>query len=990
MTSAWRALLPIAVGVLALSGAGVSAQGGRHASQNPKLRPGAQMPALFGQAFRALAARYGRSEGSLKAVLARDRDLWVDDQARLVYLCETAGAPVGRGDGVTASGDSFGAPPYPPESTFQLHSRPGSTRKIYLDFDGHTTTGTWWNEDFSGNGSIVSAPFDTDGSPSSFSAAELEAIQQVWQRVSEDYAPFNLDVTTEDPGVDGLRRTSSSDDSFGVRVVVSPTTSWYPNAGGVAYIGVYSITNTGNDLPAFVFSSNLANNERYIAEACAHEAGHTLGLSHDGKTGGTEYYQGDPKGNWAPIMGASYYKEITEWSRGEYSGANNTEDDFALIQANGGSLVPDDYANSTSGAAVLTGTSPVVSGVIEQRTDKDFFQFTTGAGSITLSLSVASRGPNLDGRLDLYDAGGNFIASGDPSGLPATLTRTVTAGTYYVSVDGVGWGDPATTGYSDYASAGAYRLSASLIGSGASLTVTSPNGGENWGVGSARTLTWSSSGVSGNVKLDYSTDGGANWTPITSSTANDGSEAWTVPNAPTSQARVRISTLDNSVSDTSNASFTISGTGGDAYEPDDSAGSARAILAGATQTHSIHQAGDQDWVTFTLGARSYVTLSTNGATGDTVLELYGPNSAGTLVQQDDDSGNGLFSLIQRTGSSALAAGTYYARVREKSGAGTIGSYTLSLSVSPAATVTVTSPNGGESWVAGSTHTLAWNSANLGGNVKLEYYNGTSWVVLADSTTNDGSEPWVLPGTPTSQARVRVTAVSDSGAQDQSDAPFSIVSALLPSVTVTSPNGGESWAGGSSQTLTWSSSGVSGTVRIEYSTNNGASWTTLASSIANDGSEPWTVPTSATTQALVRVSMTDGSAQDVSNGVFTITGPAGDAYEVDDTAAAARLVSAGETQSRSIHLPGNADWVKIVLTRKQKVTLLTAGPKGGDTVIQLYRSNGTSLITSNDNISLNNRYSRIANRSLLAGTYYLKVTGKKSSTLPSYTLKMTVK
>lgn len=58
---------------------------------------------------------------------------------------------------------------------------------------------------------------------------------------------------------------------------------------------------------------------RWIAEAVSHEVGHTLGLSHDGqKAGGTvlkgtAYYEG--QGNYAPVMGASYNKPVTQWSK---------------------------------------------------------------------------------------------------------------------------------------------------------------------------------------------------------------------------------------------------------------------------------------------------------------------------------------------------------------------------------------------------------------------------------------------------------------------------------------------------------------------------------------------------------------------------------------------------------------------------------------------------------------------------------------------------
>ncbi|NRD45564.1 lamin tail domain-containing protein [Corallococcus exiguus] len=97
-----------------------------------------------------------------------------------------------------------------------------------------------------------------------------------------------------------------------------------------------------------------------------------------------------------------------------------------------------------------------------------------------------------------------------------------------------------------------------------SVTVLSPNGGESWTAGSARTITWSASGVS-NVKVEYSLNG-STWTTITSSTgASSGSVAWTVPSSASTTAWVRVSDASNAtVTDLSNAAFTITtgGTGG--------------------------------------------------------------------------------------------------------------------------------------------------------------------------------------------------------------------------------------------------------------------------------------------------------------------------------------------------------------------------------------------------------------------------------------------
>ncbi|HIA01138.1 MAG TPA: hypothetical protein EYN66_04410, partial [Myxococcales bacterium] len=84
--------------------------------------------------------------------------------------------------------------PAPLEDTFILHSNPGASKVIYLDFDGHTIL--WMGEDF------VYDAWNMEGPDTSFSDTERTVIQLAWQSISEDFLPFDLDVTTEDPGTE--------------------------------------------------------------------------------------------------------------------------------------------------------------------------------------------------------------------------------------------------------------------------------------------------------------------------------------------------------------------------------------------------------------------------------------------------------------------------------------------------------------------------------------------------------------------------------------------------------------------------------------------------------------------------------------------------------------------------------------------------------------------------------------------------------------------
>ena len=73
---------------------------------------------------------------------------------------------------------------------FLLHSRPGAANTVYIDFDGHIISGTAWNDSVAQYDAL---PYDIDGDTNSFNDDERTRIVTIWQRVSEDLAPFDVD-----------------------------------------------------------------------------------------------------------------------------------------------------------------------------------------------------------------------------------------------------------------------------------------------------------------------------------------------------------------------------------------------------------------------------------------------------------------------------------------------------------------------------------------------------------------------------------------------------------------------------------------------------------------------------------------------------------------------------------------------------------------------------------------------------------------------------
>ena len=416
------------------------------------------------------------------------------------FYCVPSGTLYGH-SGLMTSGASGLLEPLPStlppfEGTpapYEIESLSGSANVLYLDFDG----GAFGQAESPLLPGLVAAlphPRVND-----------EAwVRAVHARVAEDFAPFNINVTT------ARSKFEEADPWKRIHVVITPTDDAAPGTGGVAKIGSFGV-----DESPIVWVFN--NTEYAVASTISHEAGHALGLDDDGIADGDEYYGGHNGGyapGWAPIMGAPWadaegallYDEVDQWSSGEYTGASNDKNDLFLIAKQLG-YVDDEYIDRfeevalalpltigslggeeiteegnvrVTGAGLISKTNdadvfkvevlydgPLILTVAPLDVDAALLELMDEAGtSGRLEAGARTQGANLAVGMELVDDTGIRIATGTNDG-DADLGSLINladleAGTYYLIIEGAGRGD-AADGFTDYASLGVYSVQAEML-----------------------------------------------------------------------------------------------------------------------------------------------------------------------------------------------------------------------------------------------------------------------------------------------------------------------------------------------------------------------------------------------------------------------------------------------------------------------------------------------------------------------------------------------
>jgi hypothetical protein len=384
-----------------------------------------------------------------------------------------------------------------------LSSLPGAANTIYLDFDGDIQA-VWNRTDSNQTYQNIQA------GASDLSRAE---IQKVWEGVSEDFAPFNVNVTTVEPVITGnvLRVViaggvqadllTTTPTGQVVTTAVGGNTFIFNNSSSglmattfTGYASTWSFTN-GEPNVVYVFGNilrkvavgtkegNPLNFVAAVANTVSHEAGHSFGLGHhtgvDAAGKPNVYHIGSP--TLTPIMGEVLAGDRTQWSTYTSTEDGNKYDAVARLTT---VLLPrpDDYANSAwtakqlafSHTGFLSDTAKTY-GIIENTSDEDWFKFSTWGGSVSIGLTTVELA-NLDAKLELFKVTSTmfgpmktWIATVDPqivspfSNLGASYFANLAAGDYMIAVKSHG----------SYGDVGNYTLTVTLSLLGAAISQVS-------------------------------------------------------------------------------------------------------------------------------------------------------------------------------------------------------------------------------------------------------------------------------------------------------------------------------------------------------------------------------------------------------------------------------------------------------------------------------------------------------------------------------------
>jgi PKD repeat protein len=277
------------------------------------------------------------------------------------------------------------------------------------------------------------------------------------------------------------------------------------------------------------------------------------------------------------------------------------------------------------------------------------------------------------------------------------------------------------------------------------------------------------------------------------------------------------------------------------------------------------------------------TFTPQNPTNTTIIHFIdtSTDSDGTIVSWWWNFGDDTTSTAQNPTHTYTTYGTYFVTLTVTDNEGSSDSKTKSITVSqPPSSITVSSPNGGETWYKGDTYTVTWTSENTGDYVKIELYkksasysSSDSYVsTIASSTSNDGSYSWVIPNNLVSESSYKIKIIPLLDDSISGDSGYFAIE-NIPFIAVSSINENEIWYRGDTYTITWDSDNVGNYVKIELYKNDSYVMTIASDEYASYYQYyQWAIPDTLEPSSDYKIkitSMSDSSVCDYCDGYLTI-------------------------------------------------------------------------------------------------------------------------
>ena len=288
------------------------------------------------------------------------------------------------------------------------------------------------------------------------------------------------------------------------------------------------------------------------------------------------------------------------------------------------------------------------------------------------------------------------------------------------------------------------------------IIVLSPNGNEEWKVGTEQSIQWEAPHSISNVKIEFSYDGGLNWNVVDASTANDGSYSWIIPDNPSDKCLIKVSDVDNPANfDESDKAFTIT-------KP-----TLTVLLPNGEEKWDVNSSQEILWNSTGDIDRVRISYSTDGGESWTIIVASTDNDGMyEWTIPDTPSDHCLVKIADAFENNVFdTSDDFFSIIRSS--------------------ITIILPNGGESWTANTSQQIIWKSTGKIDKVKISYSTdlGNTWSIISDSTENDDNYDWTVPNTPSDSCLIKVSDVFDINIFDVSDERFAITPEPSPNIVV---------------------------------------------------------------------------------------------------------------------------------------------------------------------------------------------------------------